>query len=136
MAIGFGPEAPAGSGHGTFDSFFDVFFDVRKGGLSGPIALSDTLRLTSQGVPWNHFPPTDALEITDVNSLLNGTDSDADFWPIGPFQEVHPTGAVHAVTSTTVPEPGSLSLLAIGVLAGVGRRILSRRRRAVSRRLR
>ena len=26
---------------GTFSSFFDVFFDVRKGALNGPIALSD-----------------------------------------------------------------------------------------------
>jgi len=127
MTIGFGPEAPPGSPHGTFDSFFDVFFDVRLGSLGGPIALSDTLRLTSQGVPWNHFPTPDALAIAGVNSLLNGTDSSADFWPLGPFQEVHPTGAVHRVTNT-VPEPGSLSLLALFVLAGVGRRLLSRRR--------
>lgn len=31
-------------------------------------------------------------------------------------------------TVPAVPEPGSLSLLAIGVLAGVGRQLLSRRR--------
>src|SRR2546430_298531 len=93
-----------------------------------PIALSDTLRGTSQGVPWNHFPPTAALEITGVNEFLNGTNSNADFFPFGPFQNVLPTGAVHRMSVTTVPEPGSLSLLAIGVLAGVGRQLLSRRR--------
>src|SRR5437867_11061385 len=128
MTIGFGPEAPAGSPHGTVDSFFDVFFDIRLGSLSGPIALSETLRATAQGVPWNHFPPTGALEITGVNEFLNGTNSNADFFPIGPFQSVFPTGAVHRMSVTTVPEPGSLSLLAIGVLAGVGRQLLSRRR--------
>jgi len=126
--INFGPEAPPGSPHGTVDSFFDVFFDIRLGSLSGPIALSETLRATSQGVPWNHFPPTGALVIAGVNEFLNGTNSNADFFPIGPFQSVFPTGAVHRMSVTTVPEPGSLSLLAIGVLAGVGRQLLSRRR--------
>jgi PEP-CTERM motif len=119
MTIGFGPEAPPGSPHGTFDSFFDVFFDIRLGSLSGPIALSDTLRGTSAGVPWNHFPPIGALEIAGVNESLNGTNSNADSFPIGPFQNVFPTGAVQRMSVTTVPEPGSLSLLAIGVLAGV-----------------
>ena len=52
----------------------------------------------------------------------------ADFFPIGPFQNVLPTGAVHRMSVTTIPEPGSLSLLAIGVLAGLGRQLLSRRR--------
>ena len=41
---------------------------------------------------------------------------------------VLPTGAVHRMSVTTVAEPASLSLLAIGVLAGVGRQLLSRRR--------
>jgi hypothetical protein len=130
MTIGFGPEAPPGSPHGTFDSFFDVFFDVRKGALNGPIALSDTLRLTSQGVPWNHFPPAGALQITGVNAFLNGTDRLTDFWPIGPFHEDHPTGAIHNVTETPLPEPGSLALIAIGALVCLGRGILSRRQHA------
>jgi len=131
MTIGFGPEAPAGSPHGTFDSFFDVFFDVRLGALGGPIALSDTLRLTSNGVPWNHFPTPNAVQINGVNVFLNGTDRNADFFPLGQFQEVHPTGAVHRVSEAETPEPGSFSLLAIGVLACLGRRIFSGRLRAV-----
>ena len=136
MTIGFGPEAPPGLPHGTFDFFFDIFFDVRLGSLGGPIALSDVLRQTSNGVPWNHFPTPDALEIAGVNTLLNGTNRNADFWPIGTFQAVLPTGAVQRMTNTTtVPEPGSLSLLAIGVLAGLGRSMLSRRRAQSSRRV-
>jgi len=98
---------------------------------SGPIALSDTLRLTSAGVPWNHFPPPGAIEINGVNVFLNGTDRNADFFPLGQFQEVHPTGAVHRVSEAETPEPGSFSLLAIGVLAWLGRRIFSGRLRAV-----
>jgi len=131
MTIGFGPEAPAGSPHGTFDSFFDVFFDVRLGSLGGPIALSDTLRLTSNGVPWNHFPTPNAVQINGVNVFLNGTDRNADFFPLGQFQEVHPTGAVHRVTEASTPEPGTFSLLAIGLLAWIGRKIFSGRLRAV-----
>jgi hypothetical protein len=139
MTINFGPEAPPGSPHGTFDSFFDVFFDVRLGSLNGPIALSDTLRLTSQvAVPWNHFPPpppplptgAGALQIDGVNAFLNGTNRNTDFWPIGPFSETHPNGAIHSVTETPLPEPGSLTLIAIGALACLGRGILSRRQHA------
>jgi hypothetical protein len=117
MNINFGPE---GNPHGTFDSFFDVFFDVRLGSLDGPIALSNTLRLTSSGTPWNHTPPPGALEITDVNRFLNGTDRDADFWPVGSITEQHAQG-LHTVVSTPggerVPGPGGLVLLGIGLLA-------------------
>ena len=105
--------------------FFDVFFDIRKGGLSGPIALFDNLVLSSSGVPWSHFPPPDAIETTDVNRFLNGTNRDADFWAMGPFQESHPSGATLVVTAAAVPEPGSFSLLAIGALACLARRIFS-----------
>jgi len=87
--------------------------------------------LSSTGVPWSHFPPVGAIEITGVNRSLNGTDRDADFWAMGPFQESHPSGATHVVTEATVPEPGSFSLLAIGALAWLARRIFSRRLRAV-----
>ncbi|MBI2526216.1 MAG: hypothetical protein HYV93_09565 [Candidatus Rokubacteria bacterium] len=117
--------AAEGNPHGTFDSFFDVFFDVRKGATSGPIALSDTLRLTSTGTPWDHEPPPGALEITGVNTFLNGTDREADFWPIGAVQEQHPSGAIHTVVLTPrlpVPGPGGLVLLGLGLLAVAGYR--------------
>jgi hypothetical protein len=107
MTINFGPE---GSPHGTFDSFFDVFFDIRLGALDGPIALSDHLVQTAQGVPWNHLPPPGAVEIPGVNTLLNGSDRLADFFPVGTFTEDFP-GSPHVVTTATdgaVPEPSTL----------------------------
>jgi hypothetical protein len=114
--------AAEGTPHGTFDSFFDVFFDVRLGSTSGPIALSDTLLLTQEGTPWGHIPPPGALEIPGVNTFLNGTNRDADFWPIGSVPEQHPTGALHTVVFTPNPTPGpaGLVLLGIGLLAAAG----------------
>jgi hypothetical protein len=118
MTINFGPE---GTPHGTFDSFFDVFFDLRLGDPSGPIVLSDTLRLAANDVPWGHLPPPGALEIPFVNVFLNQQNRDADFWPIGVFQEEHPDGGVHAVT-TAAPEPATIALLGLGLLIPVLRR--------------
>jgi hypothetical protein len=116
--------ATEGNPHGTFDSFFDVFFDIRLGGLNGPIALSDSLTLSSSNVPWGHVPPPGALLIDGVNHLLNGLDIDNDFWPIGAFTETHPSGALHTVTTTGVPEPATMVLLGAGLamLAGFVRR--------------
>lgn len=110
---------------GTFDSFFDVFFDVRKGALGGPIALSDTLTITNQGTPWNRIPPPGAVVIDGVNHFLDGADTASDFWPIGTFIEVFPTGATHAVRVAT-PEPGTLVLMAAGA---IGLAVTARRRR-------
>jgi hypothetical protein len=107
--------AAEGSPHGTFDSFFDVFFDIRLGALDGPIALSDDLRLTSSGTPWGHLPPPGSLEIPDVNMFLNGTDRDQDFWPVGVITEQHPTGALHIVRTTQAPEPSTLLLFGAGL---------------------
>jgi hypothetical protein len=107
--------AAEGDPHGTFDSFFDVFFDIRKGSLSGPIVLSDLLTLTSSGVPWSHLPPPGSLEIPGVNVLLNGTDRTEDFWPVGVITELDPTGARHVVRGTQVPEPSTLLLFGAGL---------------------
>jgi len=135
MTINFGgvddhlPNTP----EGTFSSFFDVFFDVRKGSLGGPIALSDQLTLTNQGAFWDADPPAsqvivpglvgDVIANLHVNKIQNVNIYQMDFFPIGPFSETHPTGAVHNVTGAT-PEPGSLLLL-----AGGGLFLLARRRR-------
>ncbi len=116
MTINFGAEPPTGAPHGTFDSFFDVFFDIRFGSLNGPIALSNTLTLTEQGVLWTHVP-TGKLEIPGANTFLNGTDRAADFFPLGDFQESFPTGAIIRIRTTdaAVPEPGTLLLLGGGL---------------------
>jgi len=122
--INFGPEAPAGSPHGTFDSFFDVFFDIRLGSLSGPIAISGDTLLSSSAVPWSHFPVSGALELSGVNSFLDGNDPNRDFWPIVPFGPFGPAGE-HRVFVASIPEPATFSLLAIGLMAwfGYSRRI-------------
>jgi len=105
---------------GTFTSFFDIFFDIRKGSLDGAIVLSDQLRLTNEGTPWDRDPPLGAVLIDGINHFLNGTDNATDFWPITPFREVEPNGAVHEVVIAQVPEPGSLLMGATAVVIGLG----------------
>jgi hypothetical protein len=110
---------------GTFSSFFDVFFDIRIGSLTGPILVSDTLPLSSSASPWGHEPLPGELLIDDVNNVLNNVDRLADFHP-RTATETHPNGAVHTVqpvaASTAAPEPGTMGLLAFGLLIGIARR--------------
>jgi hypothetical protein len=127
--ITFGPEAPPGTPHGTYDSFFDVFFDVRLGNLNGPIAISGDSILMASSVLWNHFPSSGALELDGVNKFLDGNDRDRDFWP-DPFGANGPSGQ-HRVTVASIPEPATYSLLAVGLMACFGYRILSPRIRTV-----
>lgn len=125
--------AAEGSPHGTFDSFFDVFFDVRLGGLAGPIALSGDLDLTAADVPWGHLPPPGSLEIAGVNTFLNGSNREADFWSGGAFTEQEPTctppPCLHTVQPAVpkVPLPASLVLVAIGAAGLLGCRWRGRR---------
>src|SRR5262245_10977966 len=65
-------------GGGVTSSFFDVFFDIRKGALDGPIVFSDSLNLTNQGTAWGRDPPAGAIVIQGVNYLLNGQTNGAD----------------------------------------------------------
>lgn len=116
---------------GTFTSFFDVFFDIRLGSLSGPIALSMDLPLsTSSPVPWDANPsppptPGDLIvsglkgDVTvnfHTNKIQNVDINDMDFFPVGVFQETEPNGAIHAVTVTPTPEPGTLGLIGGAIL--------------------
>jgi hypothetical protein len=123
------PDTP----EGPFSSFFDVFFDVRKGALNGPIALSQDLLLTNQGAFWDATPSPGLIIVPGlvgdpaanlhVNKIQNSDLRQMDFFPLGPFQETHPTGAVHNVTGAT-PEPATWLIAGGGVLA-----LLIRRRR-------
>jgi hypothetical protein len=141
MTISFGPE---GDPHGTWNSTMSLYFDIRYGSLNGPIVaiMTDTISTSSQ---WRHESTPDALRISGVNYLLNGTDIYQDFWPGAPGPgipgtscETHQTyrfvenGTIvtHEVVTTCVPEPstyiaGVLLLLPFG-LQGI--RILRNRR--------
>jgi hypothetical protein len=116
MAITF--DDPDG---GTFDSSFAVFYDLRIGALDGPIVSSSSFDMTSSDNPWDRTPPPGAPQIPGVNTLLNGLDQAADFWPIGVVEHDSPGTAHQKVRST--PEPTSLLLLSLGGL------VLLRRRR-------
>jgi hypothetical protein len=105
---------------GTFNSFFDVWFDVRYGGLDGTIVQSGAMELDTSGT-WSHTAPAGALKIEGVNYLLNGTDTSADFWVIGPLSHTNPDDPSHPHHDVvvTTPEPttmiaGALLLLPFG----------------------
>jgi len=127
ITITFDPASTPSNQFGTFSSFFDVFFDIRKGSLNGPIALSSELTLTSAGNAWTHVAPTGAILIDGVNNNLNGTNNLNDFWPVGTIQEMHPGVGVHAVRA--VPEPCAIGLSLMGSLCVLG---YSRKRRSTS----
>jgi hypothetical protein len=124
------PTPPPTAVDGTFSSFFDVFFDVRLGSLTGPIAQSGDLVLTNGGASWSHTPLPGAILINGVNSNLNGQDHTNDFFIIPPLVETHPTGATHTVTEAgvPVPEPSALALMAAGAFAMLSAWKLRRRR--------
>lgn len=116
---GLGAE---GDPHGTFDSFFDVFFDLRLGSLTGPIALSGVARLTQTGGLWGHDPVPGEVLIPGINHLLNNVDKSNDFHLRGPVVEQHPgpPPTIHVVSSAT-PEPSSLALFGLGALVMAAR---------------
>jgi hypothetical protein len=85
--------------------------------------------LTASGVPWSHFPPLGAFEISGVNTFLNGSDRLTDFFPVGVFTEQNqPPGGpvptvVHVVATggtAAVPGPSTLLLLVFGGVSLLG----------------
>jgi len=91
---------------GTFDSFFDVFFDIRIGSLDGPIIFTDVLTLESFDVPWSRTPDPDALLIKGVNHLLSpDMDNSEDFFPSEiVFRETGEGTSVLSVGTATIPK--------------------------------
>lgn len=134
---GLGTEPAPGDPHGTFNSFFDVFFDIRLGSVDGPIVFSSMERIAQAGTPWGHFPEPGTLEIPGVNTFLNGVNRQNDFFPLtaGPsgdpcVQVIREGGVVviHQVCAAPTPEPTTIFLLGSG-LAGVAA-TLRRRQKA------
>lgn len=112
---------------GTFDASFDVFFDLRFGSLTGPIALSSDLMLSSTGNLWDADPsPTDIvvtgprgdLAANEHTGKIRNVDIyDMDFFPVGVITETDGEDT-HKVVS---PEPGTLLLVGAGLVLLVGR---------------
>ena len=109
---------------GTYSTSFNVYFDIHEGSLTGPMySTVQDLALTGSG-DWQHDWPPGALTIPRVNYLLNGTDTNEDFWPVtaggqdGPFTESASSFSESHVFYDTypVPEPSGLALLSLGVL--------------------
>ncbi|NQZ23997.1 MAG: PEP-CTERM sorting domain-containing protein [Colwellia sp.] len=105
---------------GTFDtSFFDVFFDIRLGSLSGAIVASNMINLNSSGNQWGRNAPTDAVKIPEINHMLNGNNTDHDFWSIGVVNHDGP----HPVITADVPEPSTLLIFGLGLaVLGISQR--------------
>ena len=128
-----------GSGTGgTFNSFFDVFFELSVDG-GATFTPQGPLHLTSTASPWTTIePPAPNLF---VNGLIGGVGDMAanrhtnkgtaacpvitsgmtcvDFYaPI--VTEQHPNGVIHTARNALAPEPGALALAALGLLLMAG----------------
>jgi hypothetical protein len=104
----------ASNAGGTFTSTLNVFFDIHKGSLTGPVVASSETVLTSTPTPWGRIPPPNALTITGVNQFLLGDGTrNGDFWVGG---EIH-NGPHGVVDSGTLPEPSAwVMIVAAGAM--------------------
>jgi hypothetical protein len=114
--------------HGTFDSNFHYFFDV-FGSISGYLGTLETT--TSQtGAGWKHVSNVTEPHIAGVNSLLNGSTTDNDFWFTETADHLFATGGHHFLSDGELPSVPSVSILGGGVLClglmNAGLRLLRR----------
>ena len=107
---------------GNFASSMDVFFDVRRGSLNGPIVASQDIVLSNNGKAWKTTDPSfSGLLLPGVNFMLDGSDSNEDFWPTGELVLHDPSTANLAIVPTAVPEPwqggvvGSIALIGLAL---------------------
>lgn len=108
---------------GLFDVFINLDFDIRKGSLNGAIALSGILQIESFNTPWGRIFPPDAVLIDGINDNLNGVDNSSDFWLTGSLIRTFPQGVgTLIVEPATVPEPSTLAIFALGMMALASRR--------------
>jgi len=105
-----------GANGGTFDSFFDVFFDITLTDIQNPQntqtqSISD--RITGSGT-WSHTPPP--------NYPFDPRFPSGGFYPGALSEGGTNFSLVHNVTPAQTPEPGTLTLFGAG-LAGVAMRL-------------
>lgn len=102
------------AGGGTFDSFFDVFYEIQltEVGGTGMLRLNGTLHLENMGATWSHTPPPGYPMERNYPS--------GDFYP-GPI----PHMGAHPVVPAA--EPSTAILLGAGLLgAAAARRSMKR----------
>jgi len=103
---------------GTFSATMDLNYVIDMGSLNGPEVGSGSVMLTSDSVNWGIVPPTGADKINGVNYLLNGTNTNNDFW-LNPPVWTAPQNWVVDEGTAPVPEPFTMGLgiAAVGLAA-------------------
>jgi len=110
MSITFNrdPSSPLNASPvGSFSSNLTFSYDLRLGCLTCAVVQTTPVTLSSSGTPWGNFPPAGAIQISGVNTLLNGVDRSQDFWPAAPVPE---------------PETYGMMLIGLGLLGFMVRR--------------
>jgi hypothetical protein len=103
--------------NGTFSSTLNVYFDVWTGAIGNGTPVTGEVTLNASG-NWSHnAPPANPLIIPGVNYLLNGVDTSADFWPVGPVIYSDSSGDQLTLEPTPAPEPSTLALLGIAAVS-------------------
>jgi hypothetical protein len=120
---------------GTFTSFLDMNLKILLGKTLASATLVETTELTlsNSGDTWIHTPPPPgSVVINGVNYMLDGADTNEDFFPGVGLTEVHPGGGQHVVDPAATPEPGTLVLcLTAAVLVPAYVRRVRRRVRSI-----